>query len=256
MTRREPTFAAGSLQVRDHQVVNCWLIPGDTPDFIRVYPNPRNLSVHDDIYDLSKQCYSWTNLPSGTALTFTVSCMYPGGDEWFGSFDARTTGPLAPPDKGGTPPPAAVPEPVLQNLSVTVIPYLRGATLEWDVLANVGQVNIYYAVTKGAWMGLGGMYNTDGPAQGQHMTYVIPAKNHLQYGRTFYVRLEVSALEGGVPIGHDFFTEFTTPDDPRFNDDPERSERPISIRDQFKNKGFEQVGELDPEAGPHRRLSP
>lgn len=253
MTRLAPTFPTGHLEQGDHEVYNCWQVPGDTPDFVRVYPDPRNLNAHVDILDIRQQCYRWTGLPSGTTMSLSVSCMYPNGDEKSASFYATTSGPTA---GGVTPPPAAAQEAVLQNLSVTVQPYLRGVILEWDALANVGQVNVYYAVSKGGWMGLGGLYNTGYPDQGQHMSFLITPEKHLQYGRAYEVKLDVSAMEAGVAKSHEFFTGFTTHEDPRFDDDPTQSQRPISIRDHFKNKSLEPVGELDPDAGPHGRLTP
>lgn len=255
MTRLAPTFPTGNLEQGDHEVYNCWQVPGDTPDFIRIYSDPRNLSAHVDILDVTQQCYRWTGLPSGTTMQLSVSCMYPNGDEKSASFRATTTG-TKPATGEGTTPPASVPDPVIQNLSVTVQPYLRGVVLEWDALANVGQVDVYYAVVKGGWMGLAGLYNTGSPDQGQHMSFLITPKDHLQYGRQYDIRLAVSALEAGIVTSHEFFTSFTTPEDPRFDDDPARSQRPTSIQDQFKNKSLEPIGELDPDAGPHRRLTP
>ncbi|ROP34977.1 AbfB domain-containing protein [Saccharothrix texasensis] len=93
--------AFGNAVVSDHQVFNSWGVNGDTPSAFRVHPNPR--ASAETLPDTVLNGYTWSNLPSGTLLTFTVDCVYPDGDVRGASFQARTTGPLGPPPAARAP---------------------------------------------------------------------------------------------------------------------------------------------------------
>jgi hypothetical protein len=76
--------------VSDHEVFNSWGVNGDTPASFRIHPNPSASAVV--LPDTVLNGFTWTNLPSGTLLNFTVDCVYPDGDVRGAAFQVRTTG--------------------------------------------------------------------------------------------------------------------------------------------------------------------
>jgi hypothetical protein len=82
--------AFGDPVVSDHEVFNSWGVNGDTPVAFRVHPNPLASAV--TLPDTTINGFTWSNLPSGTLLGFTVDCVYADGDVRGASFWARTSG--------------------------------------------------------------------------------------------------------------------------------------------------------------------
>lgn len=94
-----PTF--GEPIVSDHEVFNIWGVNGDTPIAFRIHTNP--LASAETLPDGWWTGYTWTNLPSGTLLTFAVECVYADGVTRANSFSVRTTGQLGPPPGARSP---------------------------------------------------------------------------------------------------------------------------------------------------------
>ena len=126
-----PTF--GNAVVSDHEVFNVWGVNGDTPAAFRVHPNPNASAV--TLPDTVLNGFTWTNLPSGTLLTFSVDCVYPDGDVRGASFQARTTGPL------GGPPAALAPSGLHVETYVN-----ETATLAWSNNARYDKVLLRWGI--------------------------------------------------------------------------------------------------------------
>ena len=145
MTRVSPTF--GVPTASDHTVTVEWGINGDTPKQIRIYTDPFNLShstTSDD--DVIPESNTWSGLPTGTLMSFSVSCLYQDpAQELSASFLARTTGPTsAPPTPPTGPPipptPPAPPSPVT-GLTGTVFDFST-VRLDWVPAPGTAKIDV------------------------------------------------------------------------------------------------------------------
>ena len=145
MTRVSPTF--GVPTASDHTVTVEWGINGDTPKQIRIYTDPFNLShstTSDD--DVIPESNTWSGLPTGTLMSFSVSCLYQDpAQELSASFLARTTGPTsAPPTPPTGPPipptPPAPPSPVT-GLTETVFDFST-VRLDWVPAPGTAKIDV------------------------------------------------------------------------------------------------------------------
>src|SRR5690242_8793239 len=76
MTREAPKILNADPLPSGTEVHLHWMLPGDTPDKIRIL---RDLTpIHE--LDYWVQDYTVTGLPSGTAVTLYVCCVYKDGD--------------------------------------------------------------------------------------------------------------------------------------------------------------------------------
>lgn len=75
MSRAAPTLTFTS--VLETEVTACWGVNGDTPIGFRIYTDPFNVTRTLDV-GVETICHTWTGLPSGTLMSFSVASIYPG----------------------------------------------------------------------------------------------------------------------------------------------------------------------------------
>jgi hypothetical protein len=267
VTRKSPEFVSGKLEQREHEITNAWLIPGDTPDAVRVYTQHDSLGPHQDLPDITVQNWTWSGLPSGTTMGFDVSCVWHANppEELHGHFYARTTGPPSPGGGEGGGGGGGIHHPPYSmiNFSMDVRPYLQGVTLGWDNQSNDFSVDVHASLhdPAGTSTPLPVSYgSTPGTSTFDFIHSEIEVPGELlrystDYTIAFTVKMRYGNPESTWRTVVDATQGFTTDDDPRFNDNPGAARRTASIRDQ--PKGQDVKGWFDPSDtnGPRHRLT-